>query len=193
MLATTQLWAIADRGLVLTPPTPSVLGTPVPQVGGKCQHHSSDQGVPTPEGPLQDEEEAGNIDEEPEECPHRKHKEGKALKDPQREAFSKDSDVMKAARWAYQKAHGANFEQEESYDLSSIFCQMAISTNLLSTKVYKVQETWTAKRTSGPLIKWEGPLQKTSTFSGSSHPQSHQRSWASRASIPPRPYNDEVA
>ena len=101
MLATAQLWAIADRGLVLAPPTPIELGTPVLQVGGKCWCHSSDQGAPTPKGPRQDEEEAANIDEVPEECPHRKHKEGKALKEPRREAFSKESDIMKVARWAY--------------------------------------------------------------------------------------------
>ena len=64
------------------------------------------------------------------------------MKEPWREAFSKESDVVQVARWAYQKPHQANFEQEGSYDLSSIFCQMAISTNLLSTKVYEVQETW---------------------------------------------------
>ena len=79
---------------------------------------------------------------------------------------------MKAARWAYQKAHWANFEQEGSYNLPSVFHQMAISTNLLSTKIYEVQETWGGQK----------DLRAT-----------HQRSWASRASIPLRPWDDEVA
>ena len=53
---------------------------------------------------------------------------------------------MKVARWIYQKAHQANFEQEGLYNLSSIFYQMATSTNLLNSKVYEVQETWVAKK-----------------------------------------------
>ena len=40
------------------------------------------------------------------------------------------------------EAHQAKFEQEGSYDLSSVFHQMVISTNLLNTKVHEVQETW---------------------------------------------------
>ena len=113
MLATAQLWAIADRESVPAAPTPRVLWIPNLQVGRKCQCHSSDQGVPTP---RQDEEEAANIDDMPKECPHRKHKEGrlagKALREPQRGAFSKELDIMKVARQAYQKVHQANFEQE---------------------------------------------------------------------------------
>ena len=142
MSATAWLWAIADRGLVLAPPTWSVLGTPVLQAGGKCQHHSSDQGAPTLRGLRQDEEEAANIGNVPKEWPHRKCKEGKALKEPQREDFSKESNIVKVARQAYQMTHQAIFEQDGSYDLSSIFCQMAISTNLLRTEIYDVQETW---------------------------------------------------
>ena len=55
MSATAQLWAMADRGLVPAPSTPSVLGTPALQVGGKCQHHSSDQGGPILKRLRQDE------------------------------------------------------------------------------------------------------------------------------------------
>ena len=106
-----------------------MLETPVLQVGIKHQCHSSDQGVPTP---RQDKEEAANFDDLPKEHPHRKQKEGRsvgrALKEPQREAFSKESDIMKVTRQAYQKIHQANFEQEGSNNLSSIFCQMATST-----------------------------------------------------------------
>ena len=69
MLATTQLQAMADRGLVKAPPTPSTFGIPVPQVGTKYQHPSSDQGVPTL---RQDEDEMANIDDIPEEHPHKK-------------------------------------------------------------------------------------------------------------------------
>ena len=36
MSATSQLWAVADRGSVLAPPTLSMLGTPAPQEAVKC-------------------------------------------------------------------------------------------------------------------------------------------------------------
>ena len=98
MSATAQLQAIAGRGLVPAPPTPSVLVTPVPQVGEKCWCHSSDQSAPAPKGLRQDEEEATNDDEVPEECLHRKCKEGKALKEPRKEAFFKESNLIKVAR-----------------------------------------------------------------------------------------------
>ena len=80
MSATTQLKAIADRGLVPAPPTPSVSGTLASQVGAKCQHHSLDQGAPTLKGLRQDEEEAADIDEVSKECPCSKCKKGNALK-----------------------------------------------------------------------------------------------------------------
>ena len=89
MSPTTQLWAIAGRGLVPALPTSSVLGTPVSQVGGKWQCHSSNQNASALKGLRQDEEEAADDDEVPEECPHRKCKEGKALKELRKEAFSK--------------------------------------------------------------------------------------------------------
>ena len=46
MPAAAQLQAMTDAGSVPVPPTLSVLGTPVPQPGGKWWHHSSDQGMP---------------------------------------------------------------------------------------------------------------------------------------------------
>ena len=75
----------------------------------------------TPKGLRQDEEEATDSDEVPEECPHRKCKEIKALKEPRREAFSKESHIMKLARKVYQRIHQANFEQGGSYNLSCLF------------------------------------------------------------------------
>ena len=115
MSATAQLWAIGGREMVPTPPISSALETPTPQLGREHQHCSSDQGAPTLKGPRQDKEEAANNEDMPEECPHRKCKEGKALKEPQKEAFSKESNIMKAARWVYQKTYQANVWQEGSY------------------------------------------------------------------------------
>ena len=49
--------------------------------------------------------------------------------------------MVKAARWAYQKVHHANFVQEGVYNLS-VFHQMVTSTDLLGTEVHEVQESW---------------------------------------------------
>ena len=138
---------VADRGSVQTPPTPSVSRTPMPQVGAKFWCHSSDQDVPAL---GQDEEEVAEIDIIPKECPCKKWKDGrpagKALKEAQEEAFSKQLDVVKVARWAYLKAHRTIFKQERLYDLSSMFWQMANSTNLMGTKTHEVQEAWTSQK-----------------------------------------------
>ena len=98
----------------------------------------------------QEEEETVDINDLPKEHPCHKQKEGrpvaKALKEPHWEAFSKELEVVKAASWAYYKAHQPNFEQEGSYDLSSTFQQMATSTNLLGTKLHEVHESWGGRK-----------------------------------------------
>ena len=122
MLATAQLWAMLNGGLAPAVSIPGTSEMPAPQVGAKFQCHSSDQGVPKL---RQDEEETVDIDDIPKECSHKKQKKGrpavKALKRPHWEAFSKESEVMKMARWAYYKDHQPNSKQEGLYDLSSIF------------------------------------------------------------------------
>ena len=50
------------------------------------------------------------------------------------------------AHQIYSKAHKAIFEQEGSYDLISVFQQMARDTNLLNIKILEVQEVWTGQR-----------------------------------------------
>ena len=85
-----------------------------------------------------------DIDDMPKEHPCQKQKEGrlalKALKEPCREAFTKESDVVKAARWAYQKVHHNDFEQEGVYS-PSVFHQLITSTDLLGTEVHEVQKS----------------------------------------------------
>ena len=109
--------------------------------GTKCWCHLSD---------MKQEEETVESDHTPEECLHRKSQDGrpvaKALKEPCCEAFSKESAVVKVARWAYFKTHWANFEEEGSHDLASIFWDMASSTNLLGTEVHEVQEEWSGQQ-----------------------------------------------
>ena len=137
--ATAQLWAVAGTGMAQMPPTPSASETLMLQSGGICQCLSSNQTAPTCKEPQPDKEEVIDDEELTEECPWKKWK---ALK----EAFSKESNLIKAARWPYLKTHHANFKQEGSYDLSSIFHQIVASTNLLDAKVFQVQETWDGRR-----------------------------------------------
>ena len=65
---------------------------------------------------------------------------GRPLKESCWEAFSKDMEIIKAARWAYHPSHRGMFDQEGSYVLTSIFKVMAQETNLLNVEIHKVQE-----------------------------------------------------
>ena len=69
----------------------------------------------------------------------------KPLKESHQEAFSKELEVVKAARWAYYSTHHPSFEQEGSHDLSSTFWEMATLTNLLGNEIHEVQESWTGQ------------------------------------------------
>ena len=84
------------------------------------------------------------LDVTPEEQPHQRQKNGrplaKLLKEGCQEAFSKDTEIIKAARWAYHPSHKGMFTQEGSHDLTSIFREMAQETNLLNAEIHEVQE-----------------------------------------------------
>ena len=56
--------------------------------------------------------------------------------------------MVKAAWQTYHKSHKAIFQQGGSYDLISVFSEMAHETSLLNVKIYEVQEVWTG---------WQGP------------------------------------
>ena len=51
--------------------------------------------------------------------------------------------MVKVARQTSNKTHRAIFQQEGSYDLTSIFQETSQDTNLLNVKIYEVQEAWT--------------------------------------------------
>ena len=70
---------------------------------------------------------------------------GRLWRSPKERLFL-ESDIVKVTRWAYQKAYCTNFEQEGSYDLSSMFWKMTTSTNLLGTEVHEVQEAWVSQK-----------------------------------------------
>ena len=65
------------------------------------------------------------------------------LKPSHAEAFSQDSDLVKEARKEYFSKHSYNFITEGTHNLSEIFKQMATSTNLLGTSIYKIHASWT--------------------------------------------------
>ena len=79
---------------------PNVSEMPAPQVGAKHLYYTSDQGVTIP---RQEEEETVDTEDIPKEYPHHKQKEGrlvvKAPKEPHQEAFSKELEDKKVARW----------------------------------------------------------------------------------------------
>ena len=47
------------------------------------------------------------------------------------------------ARQTYYMTHRAKFAQEGSFDLTSVFWEMAWETNLLNFEIYEKQEAWT--------------------------------------------------
>ena len=69
----------------------------------------------------------------------------KLLKEPHWEAFSKELEVIKAARWDYYMTHHPSFEQEGSHDLSSTFWEMVTLRNLQGNENHKVL-SWTGQK-----------------------------------------------
>ena len=51
--------------------------------------------------------------------------------------------MVKVARQTYHKTQRAMFEQKGSYDLTSVFWEIAQETSCLNVKIYEVQEAWT--------------------------------------------------
>ena len=70
----------------------------------------------------------------------------KLLKESCWEAFSKDSEIIKAARQAYHPSHKGMFTQEGSFDLTLVFQEMATSAGLLDSDVHEVQDEWTGQK-----------------------------------------------
>ena len=66
----------------------------------------------------------------------------KAVKQSHLEAFSQDSDLVKGAREEYLLKHSYNFITEGTHNHLEIFRQMATSTKLLGTSIYKIQAIW---------------------------------------------------
>ena len=145
ILATTaQPAAPVGRPTSTTPP-PTVVEIPAPTMGTKWWCLLSNQGVASPKS---GESETSISDVTLEEWSHWRWKKrrslAKLLKESSQEAFSKDTEIIKAARWAYYPSCKGMFAQEGSYDLTSIFREMAQETNLLIAEIHEVQEVWTS-------------------------------------------------
>ena len=66
----------------------------------------------------------------------------RALKPTCAKAFGWDSDLVKEARAKFFLKHSYNFITEGTHNLSEVFKQMAMSTELLGTLIYKIQASW---------------------------------------------------
>ena len=66
----------------------------------------------------------------------------RALKPSCTEAFSQDSDLEREARREFFSKHSSNFTAEGTCNLSEIFKQMAMSTDLLATSIHEIQASW---------------------------------------------------
>ena len=175
------------EGLVPAPPTPSLSGTPALQVDGKCWHHSPDQVAPTPRGLRQVEEKAADIDEVQGSAQREK-----AMKEPRREAFSRSLTLWRQLDSSTRRPTGPTLNRRDDTASPPSSSRWPHQPTCWTLRSMKCRRPRVAKRTSGSLTRQQGLLQKTSTFSRLSFPQSCQGSWASRASIPQRPCEDEV-
>ena len=146
LLVTTPNWPL-QLGTHPTTPPPTMSETPAPPTGTKQWCCSSDWEVASPRS---GEEDATVLDMMLEEWPHWRQKDGrplaKLLKESHWEAFSKDSEIVNAARWAYHLLHKWMFAKEGSYNLTSVFCKMATSASHLDSDVHEVQDEWTGQK-----------------------------------------------
>ena len=67
----------------------------------------------------------------------------RALKPSHTKAFSQDSDLVREARMEFFLKHFYNFATNGTHNLSEIFKQMAVSTDLLGTSIHEIQASWT--------------------------------------------------
>ena len=68
------------------------------------------------------------------------------LKENCHKAFCQDSNLVQVTRWRYFEAHHPTFDQEGSHNLSCLCQETVACTDLLDSKIYKIQEVWTRWR-----------------------------------------------
>ena len=116
-----------------TTPNPTMMETPTSPPGSKwCCCLSNQEAASLRSG----QDEVAVLDVTPEEQPHQKQKDRRPLrrllKESCWEAFSKDTEIIKAARQAYHPFHRGMFIQEGSYDM----CMCHIQQPLIITANY---------------------------------------------------------
>ena len=66
------------------------------------------------------------------------------------EAFNRDSHLVREMREEYFKRHCPNFSTENTCDLSAVFWQMIVASELLGSSIYEIKEAW-----AGPDELWQ--------------------------------------
>ena len=89
-----------------------------------------------PQTPLAEEE------EDSKEHPCKRHR---PLKEGWQEAFSKESSLVRVARWTYEDSNPIDFSQKGVSHLS-VFCEIASSAHLLDSSIFVVQDTWYGRK-----------------------------------------------
>ena len=175
MLATAQLWAVADRGPALAASIPSVLVTLAPQVGATCQCCSSDQGVPTQ---RQDKEEVADIDNIPKEHLCKKQKDGRLggrlWKSLREKLFLKSQTLWRQPDGPTKRPIEpiSNRRGHTTYPPCSDKWPPPLTS--WGLRSMRCRRSGLARKISGPPVEWPRPPQRTSTFFKLSCPQSHQ-------------------
>ena len=99
----------------------------------------------------------------------------------QQEAFAKDSHLLQWAREDYFKAHHPHFNHETLWDLSDLFQDMIISTDLLNFKIFEIQENWTRREDLQAANDTLKALPKGLQFFQTISPMELPKSWAWKA------------
>ena len=66
-----------------------------------------------------------------------------SLKPSHAEAFNRDSDIVKEARFHFFSKHSCDWDNDGTNDLSNVFKGLAESTSLLGEAIYEIQLSWT--------------------------------------------------
>ena len=169
MLATVQLWVMADEKPALTAPTPRVPETSGPPTGTKCKCCSSNQDV---QALRQDEEETLEPNYPPKEYLHWKRKEGrpvgKALKEPHHEPFSNCAGGLISRPMAQLQAGGVGWPPTHFDKCLPLLTSWAM-------RSMRCRRTGIVGGISGLPNGLPGPPARTFTSLRSWCPMSHQR------------------
>ena len=136
------LTPLQRTSLVEEQPTSAALPTPAPKQSPRPKrwHHSPDPVETMPMGRTTLKATLGGPSSS-------KRKEVppwfRTLKPSYAKVFSWDSDMVREARREFFSKHSHGFTKDSTHNLSGIFRQLALSTNLLGTSIHEIQASWT--------------------------------------------------